>query len=642
MKVLKKATLKVRDRVRTKMERDILVEVNHPFIVKLHYAFQTEGKLYLILDFLRGGDLFTRLSKEVMFTEDDVKFYLAELALALDHLHSLGIIYRDLKPENILLDEEGHIKLTDFGLSKESIDHEKKAYSFCGTVEYMAPEVVNRRGHTQSADWWSFGVLMFEMLTGTLPFQGKDRKETMTMILKAKLGMPQFLSPEAQSLLRMLFKRNPANRLGAGPDGVEEIKRHPFFSKIDWNKLYRREIHPPFKPATGRPEDTFYFDPEFTAKTPKDSPGIPPSANAHQLFRGFSFVAITSDDESQAMQTVGVHSIVQQLHRNSIQFTDGYEVKEDIGVGSYSICKRCIHKASNMEYAVKIIDKSKRDPTEEIEILLRYGQHPNIITLKDVYDDGKYVYVVTELMKGGELLDKILRQKFFSEREASAVLFTITKTVEYLHAQGVVHRDLKPSNILYVDESGNPESIRICDFGFAKQLRAENGLLMTPCYTANFVAPEVLKRQGYDAACDIWSLGVLLYTMLTGYTPFANGPDDTPEEILARIGSGKFSLSGGYWNTVSDTAKDLVSKMLHVDPHQRLTAAQVLSHPWIVHCDQLPQYQLNRQDAPHLVKGAMAATYSALNRNQSPVLEPVGRSTLAQRRGIKKITSTAL
>ncbi|XP_037757475.1 ribosomal protein S6 kinase alpha-3 isoform X2 [Chelonia mydas] len=641
MKVLKKATLKVRDRVRTKMERDILVEVNHPFIVKLHYAFQTEGKLYLILDFLRGGDLFTRLSKEVMFTEEDVKFYLAELALALDHLHSLGIIYRDLKPENILLDEEGHIKLTDFGLSKESIDHEKKAYSFCGTVEYMAPEVVNRRGHTQSADWWSFGVLMFEMLTGTLPFQGKDRKETMTMILKAKLGMPQFLSPEAQSLLRMLFKRNPANRLGAGPDGVEEIKRHLFFSTIDWNKLYRREIHPPFKPATGRPEDTFYFDPEFTAKTPKDSPGIPPSANAHQLFRGFSFVAIASDDESQAMQTVGVHSIV-QLHRNSIQFTDGYEVKEDIGVGSYSICKRCIHKATNMEYAVKIIDKSKRDPTEEIEILLRYGQHPNIITLKDVYDDGKYVYVVTELMKGGELLDKILRQKFFSEREASAVLLTITRTVEYLHAQGVVHRDLKPSNILYVDESGNPESIRICDFGFAKQLRAENGLLMTPCYTANFVAPEVLKRQGYDAACDIWSLGVLLYTMLTGYTPFANGPDDTPEEILARIGSGKFSLTGGYWNSVSVTAKDLVSKMLHVDPHQRLTAAQVLRHPWIVDCDQLPQYQLNRQDAPHLVKGAMAATYSALNRNQSPVLEPVGRSTLAQRRGIKKITSTAL
>ncbi|NXK47861.1 KS6A2 kinase, partial [Chauna torquata] len=644
MKVLKKATLKVRDRVRSKMERDILAEVNHPFIVKLHYAFQTEGKLYLILDFLRGGDLFTRLSKEVMFTEEDVKFYLAELALALDHLHGLGIIYRDLKPENILLDEEGHIKITDFGLSKEAIDHDKRAYSFCGTIEYMAPEVVNRRGHTQSADWWSFGVLMFEMLTGSLPFQGKDRKETMALILKAKLGMPQFLSIEAQSLLRALFKRNPSNRLGAGFDGVEEIKRHPFFVTIDWNKLYRKEIKPPFKPAVGRPEDTFHFDPEFTSRTPTDSPGVPPSANAHHLFRGFSFVAsnLVQEPAQQDVHKITIHPIVQQLHGNNIHFTDGYEIKEDIGIGSYSVCKRCVHKATETEFAVKIIDKSKRDPSEEIEILLRYGQHPNIITLKDVYDDGKYVYLVMELMRGGELLDRILRQKCFSEREASAVLCTITRTVDYLHSQGVVHRDLKPSNILYMDESGNPDSIRICDFGFAKQLRAENGLLMTPCYTANFVAPEVLKRQGYDAACDIWSLGILLYTMLAGFTPFANGPDDTPEEILARIGSGKYALTGGNWDSVSDTAKDIVSKMLHVDPHQRLTAVQVLRHPWIVNREYLSQNQLSRQDV-HLVKGAMAATYFALNRTpQAPRLEPVLSSNLAQRRGMKRLTSTRL
>ncbi|XP_069929385.1 ribosomal protein S6 kinase alpha-2 isoform X1 [Oryctolagus cuniculus] len=644
MKVLKKATLKVRDRVRSKMERDILAEVNHPFIVKLHYAFQTEGKLYLILDFLRGGDLFTRLSKEVMFTEEDVKFYLAELALALDHLHGLGIIYRDLKPENILLDEEGHIKITDFGLSKEAIDHDKRAYSFCGTIEYMAPEVVNRRGHAQSADWWSFGVLMFEMLTGSLPFQGKDRKETMALILKAKLGMPQFLSVEAQGLLRALFKRNPCNRLGAGVDGVEEIKRHPFFVTIDWNKLYRKEIKPPFKPAVGRPEDTFHFDPEFTARTPTDSPGVPPSANAHHLFRGFSFVASSLAQESsqQEPHQVPVHPIVQQLHGNNVHFTDGYEIKEDIGVGSYSVCKRCVHKATDAEYAVKIIDKSKRDPSEEIEILLRYGQHPNIITLKDVYDDGKFVYLVTELMRGGELLDRILRQRCFSEREASGVLCTITKTMDYLHSQGVVHRDLKPSNILYVDESGDPESIRICDFGFAKQLRAENGLLMTPCYTANFVAPEVLKRQGYDAACDVWSLGILLYTMLAGFTPFANGPEDTPEEILARIGSGKYALSGGNWDSVSEAAKDVVSKMLHVDPQQRLTAVQVLKHPWIVNREYLSQSQLSRQDV-HLVKGAMAATYSALNRAPlAPRLEPVLSSSLAQRRGMKRLTSTRL
>lgn len=193
-----------------------------------------------MLNFLRGGDLFTRLSKEVMFTQDDVRFYMAELVMALDHLHKCGIIYRDLKPENILLDDMGHICLTDFGLCKESIEDEK-AYSFCGTVEYMAPEVVNRRGHTSAADWWSLGVLMYEMLTGNLPFQGGSRRDTMEQILRAKLAMPHFLSTEAQALLRALFKRIPANRLGASatPHGLEAFKQHPFFLGLDWDKMYR-------------------------------------------------------------------------------------------------------------------------------------------------------------------------------------------------------------------------------------------------------------------------------------------------------------------------------------------------------------------------------------------------------------------
>uniref|UniRef100_A0A7N8XN00 non-specific serine/threonine protein kinase n=1 Tax=Mastacembelus armatus TaxID=205130 RepID=A0A7N8XN00_9TELE len=608
MKVLKKATLKVRDRVRSKMERDILAEVNHPFIVKLHYAFQTEGKLYLILDFLRGGDLFTRLSKEVMFTEEDVKFYLAELALALDHLHSLGIIYRDLKPENILLDEEGHIKITDFGLSKEAIDHDKRAYSFCGTIEYMAPEVVNRRGHTQSADWWSFGVLM---------------------VRTAKLGMPQFLSPEVQSLLRALFKRNPANRLGAGPEGVEEIKRHRFFASVDWNKLYKKEVRPPFKPTVGRPEDTFHFDPEFTSRTPTDSPGIPPSANTHQLFRGFSFVATNQYQEPSVATVAPSH---QECH-GDFTFSDIYELKEEVRQTATSVCRRCLHRITAVEYSVKVVD-TRKDPTEETEILLRYGQHPNIITLKDVT---MCVYLITncDLLRGDELLDRALAVPHFTERDASDIVCTLTKTVEYLHSQGVVHRDLKPSNIRYSDDSGLPESIRICDFGFAKQLRAENGLLMTPCYTATFMAPEVLRKQGYDAACDIWSLGILLYTMIAGFSPFASTSEDTAEEILAQIGSGKFIITGGNWDLVSDAAKDIVMKMLHVDPHQRLTAPQVL----VQNTRRL--LMIYNVVSILFLQGALSATYSALKRCvPDPVLESVQSSSLAQRRGVKKLESS--
>ena len=235
MKMLRKATLKIRDRLRTRTERNILVEIEHPFIVKLKYAFQTSGKLYLIMDFLRGGDLLSRLNGDVMFTEEDAKFYLAEVASALLHLHSLGIIYRDLKPENILLDVEGHIMLTDFGLSKISLnsvmnnDNDKvnsqylsvpnkyeNAFSFCGTIEYMAPEIITGNGHSYTADWWSFGVLMYEMLTGQLPFEGQNKQDIMDQILKVKLPMPKHFSPSAKLLIRQLFKRNPNSRLGNG------------------------------------------------------------------------------------------------------------------------------------------------------------------------------------------------------------------------------------------------------------------------------------------------------------------------------------------------------------------------------------------------------------------------------------------
>ncbi|CAB4005619.1 ribosomal S6 kinase alpha-1 isoform X2 [Paramuricea clavata] len=639
MKVLKKATLKVRDRVRTKMERDILVDVQHPFIVHLHYAFQTEGKLYLILEFLRGGDLFTRLSKEVMFTEEDVKFYLAELAIALDHLHKVGIIYRDLKPENILLDSDGHIQLTDFGLCKDSV-YDKKTYSFCGTVEYMAPEVVNRRGHTQAADWWSYGVLMFEMLTGSLPFQGKDRKDTMTMILKAKLGMPQFLSAEAQSLLRMLFKRNPANRLGAAENGIEDIKKHTFFASINWEKLLKKDLKPPFKPAVRRTDDAYYFDKEFTSKTPKDSPAIPPSANCHQLFRGFSFVSPTlleEGDKNGGLESMdidsGFSSLSSQFPGVSTSFFDEYEMKEEIAVGSYSVCKKCINKSTGKEYAVKIIDKLKKDPREEVEILLRFGGKHNIMGIRDVYEDVKNVFIVAELMRGGELLDRIVKQKNLSEREAANIMYTLSSALAYLHNEGVVHRDLKPSNIMYLDDSGSNDALRIIDFGFAKQLRADNGLLMTPCYTANYVAPEVLKKQGYDVACDIWSLGVLLYTMLAGYTPFAHGAEENAGQILKRIGEEKLVLSGGNWDTVSESAKNLVRHMLHINPAKRCTAQQTVSHPWIVNRNSLPQNKLTLSSSVTKIKDAFKATFSALNSSpESRKLKPVQTSSLAQRR----------
>ncbi|CAO4361981.1 unnamed protein product [Caenorhabditis nigoni] len=632
MKVLKKATLKIRDRQRTKLERNILAHISHPFIVKLHYAFQTEGKLYLILDFLRGGDLFTRLSKEVMFTEDDVKFYLAELTLALEHLHSLGIVYRDLKPENILLDADGHIKVTDFGLSKEAIDSEKKTYSFCGTVEYMAPEVINRRGHSMAADFWSLGVLMFEMLTGHLPFQGRDRNDTMNQILKAKLSMPHFLTQEAQSLLRALFKRNSHNRLGAGPDGVEEIKRHAFFANIDFVKLLNKEIDPPFKPALSTVDSTSYFDPEFTKRTPKDSPALPASANGHEIFRGFSFVSNAVIEERKLIQK----SIRSVPTAKTHPFTDDYEILEKIGNGAHSVVHKCQMKATPRRYAVKIVKKAVFDATEEVDILLRHSHQQFIVKLFDVYEDETAIYMVEELCEGGELLDRLVNKRALgSEKEVASLMSNLLYAVQYLHSQQVAHRDLTAANILFASKDGDPNSLRIVDFGFAKQSRAENGMLMTPCYTAQFVAPEVLRKQGYDRSCDVWSLGVLLHTMLTGFTPFAMGPNDTPDQILQRVGDGKITMTQPVWDTISEDAKDLVKKMLDVDPNRRVTAKQALQHKWFGRKESLPDRPI-QENGEKLdmtdVKTALDQTYKAISSAPSVTLRPVGSSALAKRR----------
>lgn len=294
MKVLKKATIvrNQKDTVHTKAERNILEDVKHPFIVDLKYAFQTGGKLYLILEYLSGGELFMHLEREGIFMEDMACFYLAEITMALGHLHSKGIIYRDLKPENILLDWVGHIKLTDFGLCKESIHEGAMTHTFCGTIEYMAPEVLTRSGHNKAVDWWSLGALMFDMLNGAPPFTAENRKKTIEKVLRGKLTLPPYLTSEAKDILKKLLKRHPQARLGAGPDDHLAVQRHGFFKHINWDQLLSRQVEPPYKPPLKNEEDVSLFDTKFTRQSPVDSPdNCPLSESANQVFQGFTYVA---------------------------------------------------------------------------------------------------------------------------------------------------------------------------------------------------------------------------------------------------------------------------------------------------------------------------------------------------------------
>ncbi|KAL9624853.1 MAG: hypothetical protein Q9160_000900 [Pyrenula sp. 1 TL-2023] len=309
LKTLRKAHIISRSEVaHTLAERSVLAQINNPFIVPLKFSFQSPEKLYLVLAFVNGGELFHHLQKEQRFDINRSRFYTAELLCALECLHGFKVIYRDLKPENILLDYSGHIALCDFGLCKLDMKDEDRTNSefdypnlmdigfdfipaFCGTPEYLAPELLLGHGYTKTVDWWTLGVLLYEMLTGLPPFYDENTNEMYRKILQEPLHFPgpDVVPSAARDLLTKLLDRNPERRLGA--NGAAEIKAHAFFANIDWRKLLQRKYEPSFKPNVADARDTANFDREFTSEAPTDSyvEGPMLSQTMQQQFAGWSY-----------------------------------------------------------------------------------------------------------------------------------------------------------------------------------------------------------------------------------------------------------------------------------------------------------------------------------------------------------------
>ncbi|EDO00585.1 hypothetical protein SS1G_14455 [Sclerotinia sclerotiorum 1980 UF-70] len=275
----------------TLAERSVLSQINNPFIVPLKFTFQSPDKLYFVLAFVNGGELFHHLQKESRFDINRSRFYTAELLCALECLHGFNVIYRDLKPENILLDYSGHIALCDFGLCKLDMKDEDRTNTFCGTPEYLAPELLLGQGYTKTVDWWTLGVLLYEMLTGLPPFYDENTNEMYRKILSEPLNFPgpEIVPPAAKDLLQKLLNRKPDQRLGA--NDASEIKAHPFFHSIDWRKLLQRKYEPTFKPNVTDALDTTNFDVEFTSQAPADSlvDGGQLSSTMQEQFTGWSY-----------------------------------------------------------------------------------------------------------------------------------------------------------------------------------------------------------------------------------------------------------------------------------------------------------------------------------------------------------------
>ena len=292
MKILRKDQIKLKHQEEhTKTERDLMVKINNPFVVNIKFAFQDDSKLYIVSDFMQGGDMFYHLHSQKKFEEERAKFYTIELILGLEFLHKNNMIYRDLKPENILMDSNGHIKISDFGLSKILDKPNGKAFTLCGTPQYLAPEIIKNKGYDKTVDWWSLGCFLYEMLTGYLPFYIPKGNKINPKTYEEPLRFPPDVNPIAINLINQLLTVNPKKRLGYGDEGATKIKHHDFFKGVDWNKYWNKEVEPPFLPEFDNEEDLRYFDKMFTDEPVNNSrPTVYSRSRDFSVYKGFTFV----------------------------------------------------------------------------------------------------------------------------------------------------------------------------------------------------------------------------------------------------------------------------------------------------------------------------------------------------------------
>uniref|UniRef100_A0A8C8JXB5 protein kinase C n=1 Tax=Oncorhynchus tshawytscha TaxID=74940 RepID=A0A8C8JXB5_ONCTS len=298
IKALKKGDIVARDEVESLMcEKRIFETVNvshHPFLVNLFACFQTPEHVCFVMEYTAGGDLMMHIHADV-FTEPRAVFYSACVVLGLQFLHDHKIVYRDLKLDNLLLDTDGYVKIADFGLCKEGMGYGDRTSTFCGTPEFLAPEVLTDTSYTRAVDWWGLGVLVYEMLVGESPFPGDDEEEVFDSIVNDEVRYPRFLSTEAIAIMRRLLRRNPERRLGSGEKDADEIKKQPFFRGLDWEALLQRKLPPPFVPSIKGREDVSNFDEEFTAEPPTLTPPREPRTLSRKDQDGFCDFDYVSD-----------------------------------------------------------------------------------------------------------------------------------------------------------------------------------------------------------------------------------------------------------------------------------------------------------------------------------------------------------
>ncbi|MGH0115499.1 UNVERIFIED_CONTAM: hypothetical protein FKN15_024829, partial [Acipenser sinensis] len=440
------------------------------------------------------------------FEDSTTRFYTACVVEAFAYLHSKGIIYRDLKPENLILDQRGYAKLVDFGFAKK-IGFGKKTWTFCGTPEYVAPEIILNKGHDISADYWSLGILMYELLTGSPPFSGPDPMKTYNIILRGidMIEFPKKITKNAANLIKKLCRDNPSERLGNLKNGVKDIQKHKWFEGFNWEGLRKGTLTPPIIPTVTSPTDTSNFD-----SFPEDNEDPPPDDNSGYEVENAFF-----------------------SNQNLVDFN----IIDTLGVGGFGRVELVQMKSDEAKtFAMKILKKRHIVDTRQQE---------HIRSEKQIMQEAHSDFIVR-----GSFEDSTTR--FYTA--------CVVEAFAYLHSKGIIYRDLKPENLI-LDQRGYA---KLVDFGFAKKI-GFGKKTWTFCGTPEYVAPEIILNKGHDISADYWSLGILMYELLTGSPPFS-GPDPmkTYNIILRGIDMIEFPKK------ITKNAANLIKKLCRDNPSERL------------------------------------------------------------------------
>mmetsp|Transcript_28121 Transcript_28121/g.77332 ORF Transcript_28121/g.77332 Transcript_28121/m.77332 type:complete len:1025 (+) Transcript_28121:244-3318(+) len=565
------------DRDALQDEINSLVRVREgPNIVQLYEVYEEEVDCFLIMELMRGGELFERILQKREFTEREARDCVKGMLRGLEYMHERRVAHRDLKPENLLLeDDTGHnVKLADFGFAKRCKQH-NGLRTLCGTPGYLAPEILERwPAYDVKCDLWSVGVILFLLLGGYLPFEDEDEDRVFERTRNGEYDFhPTYwkgTSTAAKTLVTRMLTVNPEKRFSA-----EDALKHDWILKGQDDDTMQKQVN------------VDKLRENVTANKQNEVAKKDRVKDLEENFAGYLERTKEQDQEKSRVQNDKAARKpgrkFEEDSKSGKPFDDFYDLGDVLGEGGYACVYRATHRKTGDIYAVKdvntgVLEKSNKSALiDEIAAMKLLRGGPHIIRLYDVFEEPDHTFMIMEEMRGGDLLTRISDKEVYTEREARKTCKILFEAMDYIHKKKIAHRDIKPENVLMVEQEDDT-SIKIADFGFAKRVPKPN-CLRTLCGTAQYVAPEVLDLQsaGYDQRSDMWSVGVVVYILLGGYAPF-EGP---VQELARAICRADYCFHDKYWSEISDAAKEMISCLLQIDPEVRYSADDALQCHWM-------------------------------------------------------------